>query len=421
MFPEVLLDPVDVAGTSIIVSGNDKAANNIDPVALNAAVGGKIEIKLLHRLAAIMLLLPESFPDSRWIERTDLVTGIHRVASRGSVPTFISLSLTFIYDSGMVSNAIRPYVWMLSGCFWFSVMGLSAHALGPLCDWQVVAVARSALATVFAFLAACVVGARLAFLGPRVLWIRSIAGSCSMVATFYALTRLPVSDVLTLQNTSPIWVALLSWPLAGERPTWAVWGAVACSVTGVVLTQQPDLLFGGGVTAAADQPLYLGLSLPAWSALAASVFTACAMLGLNRIGGVSSLGVVVHFSGVATIFCGMAYFLFDHTTGIDRLRDPEVLGLLLVVGATATVGQIFLTLAFRSGSPTKVSVVGLSQVVMVMLFEAAIGWKTVTATTIVGTALVLGPTAWLMARETQKTRQTLLRAYPDEHRAIGKA
>ena len=321
----------------------------------------------------------------------------------------------------MVTDAIRPYVWMLSGCFWFSLMGLSAHALGPLCDWQVVAVARSGLATVFALMAALVIGARLAFLRPRVLWIRSIAGSCSMVATFYALTRLPVSDVLTLQNTSPIWVALLSWPLAGERPTWAVWGAVACSVTGVVLTQQPDLLLGGGVVAPENVSRYLGLPLPAWSALAASVFTACAMLGLNRLGGVSSLGVVVHFSGVATIFCAMADLIFDHTTGIDRLGDPRVLGLLLAVGGTATVGQIFLTLAFRAGSPTKVSVVGLSQVVMVMAVEAMIGWKTLTPATVVGTALVLGPTAWLMARETRRARQAVVAAFPEHHRPIGKA
>jgi drug/metabolite transporter (DMT)-like permease len=282
-----------------------------------------------------------------------------------------------------MSNAgIRPYVWMLSGCGWFSLMAVLAHSLGGVCDWQVVALSRSGLATLFALSLAVGYGSRLAFFSPGILWVRSIAGSCSMVGTFYALTHMPVSDVLTLTNTFPVWVALLAWPMAGERPTLGVWVAVVCAVAGVALTQEPTL----------D-----GLPLAAWAALFASLFTAVAMLGLNRVRGVSSLGVVVHFSAVSTLFCGVAFLAFDRPTGTERLADPMVLVKLLGVGATATVGQVFLTLAFRSGSATKVSVVGLSQVVMVMALEA-IGGRRFDVPQLAGTALVLGPTAWLMAR-----------------------
>lgn len=306
----------------------------------------------------------------------------------------------------MGTVGLRPYVMMLSGCCWFALMGLCAHALGPLCDWQITAVARSSLATLFALTAALVMGAKLVFWRPRVLWMRSIAGSCSMVGTFYALGRLPVSDVLTLQNTSPIWVALLAWPMAGERPTLAVWGAAVCSVIGVMLTQQPDWLTGGGGELLSPSGAgFLGMPLATWAAVVSAIFTAFAMLGLNRLTGVSSLGVVVHFSAVATLFCLGSYFFFDHhADGTERLRDPVVLLLLFAVGGTATIGQVFLTLAYRLGSPTKVSVVGLSQVVMVMVAESAIGWKTITPLTVIGTALILGPTAWLMARETRKAR-----------------
>ncbi len=293
----------------------------------------------------------------------------------------------------MPNAGIRPYLWMLCGCFWFSVMGLLAHAAGRDCDWQAVALARSGLATVFALLTALASGSRLVLLRPGILWVRSVAGSCSMVATFYALTRpdFPVSNVLTLTNTFPIWVALLSWPMAGERPTAGVWAAVLCSVAGVALTQRPDLN---------------GMPLAAWLSLAASVFTAVAMLGLNRLRGVSSLGIVVHFSAVSTVFCGAAFLVFGHRADTDHAADWWVLLKLLGVGATATVGQVFLTLAFSRGSATKVAVVGLSQVVMVMLFEAALpaetGGRRLDWATLAGTALVLGPTAWLMARARQQ-------------------
>jgi drug/metabolite transporter (DMT)-like permease len=283
----------------------------------------------------------------------------------------------------MPNAGILPYVWMLTGCFWFSLMALLAHAAGQECDWQVVAVARSGLATVFALLTATLSGARLVFWRPGILWVRSVAGSCSMVATFYALTHLPVSEVLTLTNTFPVWVALLSWPMVGERPSAGVWVAVVSAVAGVALTQKPHL----------D-----GLPPAAWAALAGSLFTAVAMLGLNRLRGVSSLGIVVHFSAVSTVFCVGAYFVFESHAGITRAGEWPVLPMLLGVGATATVGQVFLTLAFSRGSATKVAVVGLTQVVMVMAFEAAAGWKQFDAVTLTGTALVLGPTAWLMVR-----------------------
>lgn len=291
----------------------------------------------------------------------------------------------------MHASDLRPYLWMLSGCFWFSWMAVLTHALKHSCDWQTVAVVRSALATSFAALLATATGVPLVFRGPRALWFRSVAGSGSMVCTFYALTHLPPSDALTLTNTFPVWVALVSWPLAGERPTPGVWGAVACAVVGVAVTQ--------GLS-------FHGFGLAHATALCAAFFTALAMLGLNRLKGVPSLAVVVHFSAVATAVCGLAFLLFDRPVGNEHIGDPAVLLRLLGVGATAFVGQVFLTKAYRGGSPTKVSVVGLSQVVMVMAFEGLIDGRTFTAWQLVGTALVLGPTGYLMARERRVKKVT---------------
>ena len=126
------------------------------------------------------------------------------------------------------------------------------------------------------------------------------------------------------------------------------------------------------------------------------------MLGLNRLKGIPSLAVVVHFSAVAAVAGGLAFFAFDRPVGNQNATDPAVLLRLLGVGATAFAGQVFLTKAYRSGSPTKVSVVGLSQVVMVMLYEAMVEGRQFEIRQMLGTALVLGPTAYLMARERRR-------------------
>ncbi|HEY2785721.1 MAG TPA: DMT family transporter [Fimbriiglobus sp.] len=289
----------------------------------------------------------------------------------------------------MPGTGIKPYVWMFCGCGWFAAMSLLVRVAGDRVDWQVVAIARSGLATVIAFTLALCTGTRLVFARPRILWLRSFAGSLSMLTTFYALSRMHTSAVLTLTNTFPAWVAILSWPLAGERPARATWVAVVVAILGVALVTN-----AGELGVRPGSPPWL----PPAAAVCASFFTAVAMLGLNRVKGVDPLAIVVHFSAVATLFCTAGYFLFDRRIGTDRLFESNTLLVILGVGVTATAGQVFLTLAFSRGHATTVSVVGLSQVVMVMAVEAVLGWKQFTPSMLAGTTLVLGPTAWLMLR-----------------------
>ncbi len=72
--------------------------------------------------------------------------------------------------------------------------------------------------------------------------------------------------------------------------------------------------------------------------------------------------------------------------------------MLLGVGVSATVGQIFLTIAFAIGPPARVSVVGLSQVGFTMLFEMLVTHRSFNTLTLLGIGLVLGPTAWTLLR-----------------------
>ena len=112
---------------------------------------------------------------------------------------------------------VGAYRWMLCGALAFAAMSTCAHALAGHCDWQLIAAARgrAGLACSLQRLLAWAGGVRLVFWRPRTLWMRSIAGSISLTCGFYALTRMPVADVLTVTNMFPVWVALLSLALAG--------------------------------------------------------------------------------------------------------------------------------------------------------------------------------------------------------------
>ncbi len=280
-------------------------------------------------------------------------------------------------------DSLSPYLWMLLGCFSFAIMGVLAHSLSATCNWPVIALARSGLACLFALLLVWWHGVPLVIWKPGILWVRSLAGSVSMVCTFYSLARLPTADVLTLTNMFPIWVAVLSWPLEGEAPPPAVWVAVLCGVAGVALIQQPHIAAGNWTTLVA---------------LISSVFTAVAMLGLHNIKGVDTRSIVTHFSGVSTLFAVGALFVFEPSHPAANHWAPGALLVLLVIGVTATIGQLFLTRAFSAGEPTRVSVVGLSQILFAMLLEALLVGHSFNALRVVGIVLVMGPTAWVMLR-----------------------
>lgn len=282
-----------------------------------------------------------------------------------------------------LAPAGRPYLWMLIAAAAFAAMAEFANVLswGERADWRIVASARSGVALVFAVVLLRSAGGRLVVWRPLSLWMRSLAGSVSMVCTFFALAHLSASEVLTIANVFPVWVALLSWPMFGEAPGIAAWTAIALGIAGVALVEQPHVIQG---------------NLASIAVLIASIFTAVAMLGLHRLRDVDHRAIVVHFSGVSSLVCGSLAVIGGSQVVESSHFDRWTWGLLLGMGASATVGQIFLTKAFAAGPPAKISVVALSQVPMVMLLDALVGQREFNGLSLVGAALVVAPTAWLL-------------------------
>ena len=279
----------------------------------------------------------------------------------------------------------RPYLTMIVGCVFFAVMATIAHAAGSMLAWQTVAMGRCLVPLVFVAIWCRRAGVPLVFFGPPALWLRSIAGSISLVSTFYALNRLPPPEVYSLTSMYPIWVAVLSWPMLGVFPGLGVWLSVACSVLGVWLIYPLDV----------THPVPTADDVPVLAALFASLMTSLAMLGLHRLQRFDSKAIVVHFSMTALVFSMVAAAVLP---GTDLPTPPWWAGLaILVLGIMATFGQICLTKAFTFGEPAKVSVVNLAQIPMTLLLDVIFFQHELRPMKLVGMALILGPTAWLLA------------------------
>ena len=296
---------------------------------------------------------------------------------------------------------------MLLGTFAFAVMAVLINELKEEVPWQWIALARSSLAMVFGAGLVLAAGAKFVFLKPGILWMRSLAGSVSLLCGFYAMTHYDVSVVLTLTNMYPLWVAVLSWPLMGELPSTDTWIAAVVGVIGVAVlslgTTPPVSSLGMAASEVAGTSNW-SATIAILAAIVSAMTSAVALIGLHKLHAIDSRAVVTHFSLVSTMGCVGAIVVVAftqpsaHPLGLPASATPATLLMLLCVGLAATAGQLFLTKAFTTGSPSRISVIGLAQTAITMLFQVILHGQQFSAITLAGMALIVAPTAWVLLR-----------------------
>lgn len=280
---------------------------------------------------------------------------------------------------------------MLIGSFFFAAMSLFTESLGGTYTFTWIAFVRSAIATIVAMAMVWLGGAKFVFLRPWTLWWRSLAGCLSMMFLFYAMTHYHVEVILSLSSTYPIWVAVLGWPLLGQRPSMNTWIALIVSTVGMWLVYSTSVRAEG----AAIYPQHFSPHYAIPSGALAGLLSAVALIGLHKVKEVDPRAVVAHFSGVSTIIAFVIWGLVPVPSASDVNSLLSLSG-LLGVGVAAVLGQLFLTKAFASGVPARVSVIGLTQVVFASLYKWLIFGSVPTPLSLVGMLLVLSATLYVM-------------------------
>jgi drug/metabolite transporter (DMT)-like permease len=279
---------------------------------------------------------------------------------------------------------------MLIGSIFFAIMALLAETLRDHFTFPWITLVRSGVATALAIGLAVAGGAKLVFLKPRTLWARSISGWSSMICGFYALTHYDAEIVLALTNMYPLWVAVLSWPMLGKLPSNKTWVALLISCAGVWLMYAGSLK---NVSIRASGTYNPSLAIPA--AILAGILSGVALINLHRVKDLDTRAVVAHFSGVATTLSFVVWMLVP-VSAPTMTVEPSSIGLLLCIGVAATIGQLCLTQAFSSGAPARVSVVGLSQVVVAVVVKWFLESRIPTTGSLLGMLMVVVATGWVI-------------------------
>jgi len=293
-----------------------------------------------------------------------------------------------------LSSNNKGILFMVLGGLAFASMGALTHELGNYCDWLLIAFFRMLISFVIALTLALKAGVNPFIINNKTLWLRSLIGSSAMLATFYAITKLPISEVAVITETRPIWVAIVAGYILGETAGKKVWISIIFGIIGVVLVEHPRIL----------EQNFAGLL-----ALYAAFGGAVVMICLRKLKNLDLRIIITHFSGTATIITLITLFFVRGEVDLSPLINTNTTLMMLGVGIFGTIGQIAMTKAFSVGEAPSVASAGFIKVGFSAGFDLLIWNYVFNIPTIIGMALILLSTTWLFGRkkETKVQNQVL--------------
>ena len=201
---------------------------------------------------------------------------------------------------------------------------------------------------------------------------RSLVGFASLVLFFYAIAHLPLATAITLNYTSPLFLAAFMPFMLHEKPKRLLYLTIFIGFIGILLVLQPTFTKNDALAGA------LGL--------ASGVGAAFAYIFVKQLGNLHEPDwrTVFYFTLVSSIGAGLWMLLHDFTH--LQLND---LPLLIGLGVSATIAQLAMTRAYRTGKTLTVAALAYVTVVIASLFGAIFWQEKLSLTEWLGISLVI--------------------------------
>ncbi|MFA4968883.1 MAG: DMT family transporter [Sulfuritalea sp.] len=251
-------------------------------------------------------------------------------------------------------------LWMVAASLLFACMGVcvklgsAQFAAAELVFW------RGFIATLI--IGAYVLARRLPLATPhmRTHVTRGLAGFVSLVMYFYAISLIPLAAAVTLNYTSPLFLALLLVLWLKEPVRRGFHAVLATGFVGVVFLLQPTL----------DSDQWLG----AVFGLGSGIISSIAYLNVRRLGelGEPEWRTVFYFSALSALG-GLPWLL---SAGPFHAIDLRGGLLLLGVGGFGVLAQLCMTAAYKRGKTLVSASLAYSTVVFSSAFAMLLWGET---------------------------------------------
>lgn len=256
----------------------------------------------------------------------------------------------------MNRNLRIAVAWLLLSDACYAVMRVSTRMGASVSNlsWSEIAAFRFLVGALVPLVLARMRGTSLRVRDQRNAMLRSLFGMGGALALFHALGThaLSVGDATTLYSTAPLWVAVLSGPVLGERVGRSVWLAVVVGFVGVA-----TLLHDGFDTVGPTGLLVL----------AGACSFGLAILRVRKMSAhESSEAIGLHMSVSAGLV--MLAIAAPHLAPIPA----TAWGPLLVSALSGGLGQAVFARAYEHGSASMLAAFNYSGVLFTYLLELAL-------------------------------------------------
>ncbi|SDA64375.1 EamA domain-containing membrane protein RarD [Mesorhizobium qingshengii] len=218
---------------------------------------------------------------------------------------------------------------------------------------------------------------------------RGVVGVCAMGLGFFALTRLPLPEAITLNYAQPLLVVVFSSIFLGEAIRVYRWSAVAVGLVGVLIISWPELTLLRSGAALGDQEV-LGVI----AALLAAAISAIAMLLVrNLVQSERTATIVLWFSVTASVMA-----LLSLPFGWQALT-PLQAALLVAAGFCGGLGQILMTAAYRHAEASVVAPFEYTSMILGVAVGYLVFGDIATLNMLVGGLIVVAAGIFIIWRE----------------------
>jgi drug/metabolite transporter (DMT)-like permease len=220
---------------------------------------------------------------------------------------------------------------------------------------------------------------------PKIQLTRSVLLGLTSIFFFGGIQWLPLAEASAISFTAPIWVAVLSASILGERVAKSDWWVAAIGFSGILLIVRP------GTEVFHPAAILVGMM----------AFTNAIYQLLTRKLTDDHPFTTFFYSGLVGMFVSTVWILI---VGFDQNLSWSTIGMLGSVGVLGGVGHLLFVLAFYRASPSTLT----PFVYLQMIWAIGFGWVMFAQfpdfLALVGMAVIVGSGLWLILHRHRSQR-----------------
>lgn len=201
--------------------------------------------------------------------------------------------------------------------------------------------------------------------------LRSVLGTAGVLVYYYAISKINLSDAVTLHKMNPFFVILFSGMFLSEKIKPYQIIAFILAMIGAVLVIKPTGNFE---------------LVGSLAALTSAVFAGSAYVVIRYLRSYDTPQTIVFFFSLFTVITGLVLMVFKGYV----IPPGKDLIFLILIGVFTMFAQTLMTVAYRYASASRISIYSFAYIIFSMIFSTVFLSATPDLLTIIGAVIIIG-------------------------------